>query len=394
MQNNQSTGAHRLRALMPRLFALCLTLSGLLLMTLTTPQAYADGGAPNLAYVAGGAQGLSVVDIGQQKVIKTVALAGNPAAVYLTLDGRYVYVAQPGLNRVTMLDANSGGTVCSVGIPGQPSLFAYDPGVNILYVAGNGAASITALEGNSCAIKKTLATSGPVYGMGPAIVGSGQNGGADNQLWFSTSSALNVYQQGKIQSISIPGGPQYVTVPQGATVYVTTRAGTVVAVSLQTLQPTAPLVTGGDFGPMDYDMFTGEVYVPDKKHNQLDVLTPIYSESTSLPKEPNHVIPLGVAPQSVAITSDGNLGFVALADGHVAMLDIPGKTLINTISVGGTPSFIITGLYPPPSGSQKGPTVSNSTPFSTMLLYIMAGVALLLLLVIVFLMILAKRRRV
>src|SRR5256885_2302628 len=30
--------------------------------------AYADGGAPNLAYVAGSAKGISVIDIGQQKV--------------------------------------------------------------------------------------------------------------------------------------------------------------------------------------------------------------------------------------------------------------------------------------------------------------------------------------
>ncbi|MBV9231804.1 MAG: hypothetical protein JOZ18_21020, partial [Chloroflexi bacterium] len=62
-------------------------------------------------------------------------------------------------------------------------------------------------------------------------------------------------------------------------------------------------------------------------------------------------IKLGVTPASVAITSDGQLGFVALSGGNVAMLDIPGRQIINTIPVGGDPHFIITGLYPPAIGT-------------------------------------------
>ncbi len=381
------------RILLPRLLGLCVALCGMLLIAPRTPTALADGGAPNLAYVAGGAQGLSVVDIGQQKVTQNIALGGDPAMIYLTLDGRYIYVAQPGLNKVTLLAALTGATVCSITVPGQPSLLAFDAGVNTLYVAGNGASGITALNGNSCTLQKTIATSSPVYGMGTAEVGSGTNGGTGNQLWFTTTSALNVYQDGKIQSIAIVGGPQYITIPAGATVYVTTHQGTVVAVNLQTLKATAPLLTGGDFGPMDFDAFTSEVYVPDKKHNQLVVLTPLAYGSDTVPPEPNHVIPLGVAPQSVAITSDGNLGFVALAGGNVAMLDIPGKTLISTIAVGGNPRFIITGLYPPTTPDKQQTTTANGTPIPATLLYIMAVVALLLLLVIAFLLILARRRK-
>jgi hypothetical protein len=60
---------------------------------------------------------------------------------------------------------------------------------------------------------------------------------------------------------------------------------------------------------------------------------------------------LGVSPQSIAITSDGQLGFVALQGGNVAMLDIPGKAVVNTFHVGGNPRFIITGLYPPLIGT-------------------------------------------
>ena len=55
---------------------------------------------------------------------------------------------------------------------------------------------------------------------------------------------------------------------------------------------------------------------------------------------------MSAAPQSVAITSDGQLSFVALDNGSVVMLDIPGRQVVNTFQVGGYPHFIITGLYP------------------------------------------------
>lgn len=102
---------------------------------------------------------------------------------------------------------------------------------------------------------------------------------------------------------------------------------------------------------MDYNAFTSEVYLPDMLNKRVDVLTPIFPGSSALPHEPNYSIRLGVVPQSVAITSDGQLGFIALAGGNVAMLDLPGKQIINTILVGGNPHFIITGLYPPLIGT-------------------------------------------
>lgn len=358
------------------------------------PLAHADGGAPNLAYVAGGGQGISVIDIAQQKITHTFVLAGDPAALYLTLDGRYLYAAQPGLNQVSMLEASSGRLVCSASVPGQPSLLAFDAGVNLLYAAGNGAANITAIASGTCTIKKTIPTSGPVYGLATAEVGSGPNGGTGNQLWFTTHNNLNVYtiQPDATRSIAIPGDPQYISIPPGATVYTTTRQGTVVAVSLQDLKPTAPLLAGGDFGPMDFDAFTGQIYVPDRKHRVVDVLAPIYLGVTTLPKEPNHVIQLDVAPQSVAITGDGNLGFFALSGGNVVMYDVAGKTVSTMLAVGGKPRFIITGLYPPTvrNSSQNN---ANGTPIPANALLWLAVGALLLLLVIILLIASGRRKK-
>ena len=362
------------------------------LLAMPAPRAHADGGAPNLAYIAGGGKGVIIFDVAQQKVTGDIALGGDPFMLYLTLDGRFLYVAQPGLNQVSMLNTSTQQVVCSASIPGQPSLLAFDPGVNLLYVAGKGASTITALAGNSCAIKKTIATRGPVYGLATAEVGAGPNGGTGNQLWFTTAGSLNVYTQpDKIQSIPIPGNPAYITIPPGATVYTATRQGTVMAVSLETLQPTPPLLTGGDFGPMDFNTYTGEIYVPDKKHNVVDVLTPMYFGNT-IPHEPEQAIQLAGPPQSVAITGDGNLGFFALAGGSVALFDIPGRQVSDTFTVGGSPRFIITGLYPPTIRNAPQNN-ANGSPIPTTPLIFLALLALLLLVVLALLILLVRWRK-
>jgi DNA-binding beta-propeller fold protein YncE len=335
-----------------KVYSICSVLLLVLLLLPTTQHAYADGGAPNLAYVAGASKGIGVIDIAQQKVINNFSLNGDPHMVYLSLDGRFLYIAQPSLDRVTLLAAKTGQTVCSANVPGQPTLLAFDAGINILYAAGNKANTITEIDPIDCSIKKTLTTSGNVYGMNVAVVGSGVSGGNGNQLWVATSTSMNVYtNNGQIASIPIPGGPQYVTIPAGEFVYVTTRSGNVYAIDLASRKPLPPLLTGGQFGPMDYDAITGQVYVPDMQHKQIDALSPINPGTTVPQHEPDHIIRLGVAPQSIAITSDGQLAFIALQGGNVAMLDIPGRQIFNTLYVGGNPHFIITGLYPPVLGT-------------------------------------------
>ena len=125
---------------------------------------------------------------------------------------------------------------------------------------------------------------------------------------------------------------------------------------------------------MDYDAVIGEIYAPDEQNQQIDVLTPLSPGTQPIPHEPNRVIHLNGAPQSVAITSDGQLGFVALSGGKVVMLDVPGRQIANTIDVGGTPHFIITGLYPPLLGS----TPQEATTWR-IIINIAAGVVLLVL---------------
>ncbi|HKF37460.1 MAG TPA: hypothetical protein VKB35_11225 [Ktedonobacteraceae bacterium] len=138
-------------------------------------------------------------------------------------------------------------------------------------------------------------------------------------------------------SVALADGPQSLSIPPGsATVYVTTRAGTVDAVTRPS-HTLFQLLRGGAFGTMDYDALSDEVYVPDAQRNVVDVLALVDAGMNVLPTEPEHVFHLPASPQAVAITNDGQLGFVAMRGGSVAMLDLLGRQVVYTAFLGGTP---------------------------------------------------------
>src|SRR5258708_19165741 len=131
-------------------------LACLCLVLLTPLTSYADGGAPNRAYVAGITQGISVIDIAQQQVLNSLPAQGDPHEVLLSLDGRFLYVTQPQQGDLALLSAATGATICKAALPGQPALLALDISSNTLYVAGNGSSSVTALDPSTCNLKRSL----------------------------------------------------------------------------------------------------------------------------------------------------------------------------------------------------------------------------------------------
>src|ERR1700736_5926418 len=108
------------------------------LLILLTPATHADGGAPTLAYVAGTSQGVTVIDVAQQKVTGSVPATGDPHAILLSGDARFLYVTEPQAGKVAIKAAKTGETICTADLPGQPSLLTLAPDYSALYAAGNG----------------------------------------------------------------------------------------------------------------------------------------------------------------------------------------------------------------------------------------------------------------
>jgi YVTN family beta-propeller protein len=356
--------------MLKKLVLLAFSALGLVALLAIVPGAHADGGAPNLAYIAGSNKGVSIIDVAQQKVTGTINVGGDPHAVALSLDARFLYVTQPSTNQFSIIAARTSEKICTANVPGTPSVLVVDNNTNLVYVGGNQSPNVSVIDGTNCAIKRTLATDGPVYGLGIATVGSTLPNSSGSQIWVSASKTVQIFdgnsgkQIGKI-ALANPG---YIAIPPGTTSYVTLRTGGMVAIDLGT-QKIVPLLSTGTFGPMDYDATTGEIYVPDLGNKQLLILTPV-NTGVALPREPNRSISLNDKPAAIAITSDGQLGFVALQGGDVLMLDIPGRQSITTLHVGGTPHAIITGLYPPTIGTTPQ-QASNATNIANIIGYVL-----------------------
>src|SRR5712692_11918261 len=206
-----------------RVSSLLSVLALLLFFVPYAQQSRADGGAPNLAYVAGAAHGIGVIDISQQKVTNSITIGGDPQMILLSLDGRYLYVTQPTLGRVAIISARSGQTICAASLAGQPTLLALGPQSGALYAAGNGTSIVSVLNPTTCALQHTYQTQSPVYGIGVGLVGAGNN--LHDQLWVSGTTSLTFFNQNGQLSEHIPveGGPQYLSLPGGYALYVTTR---------------------------------------------------------------------------------------------------------------------------------------------------------------------------
>ena len=176
-------------------YGCCFLYTLLLLVGLFPSPAYADGGAPQLAYVAGPAQGISIIDIAQGRVTGTIAVDGNPRTILLSPDGHALYVTQPTLGRVAVIAAKTGKTLCTASLPGQPSLLALSLDSTVLYAAGQGDTNVRALDPATCAIQRTFETREPVYGLAVAAsTAADATPSTPNQLWITGSTALTVFE--------------------------------------------------------------------------------------------------------------------------------------------------------------------------------------------------------
>jgi DNA-binding beta-propeller fold protein YncE len=308
---------------------------------------------------------VGVIDVAQQRVTRSFAVAGDPYMILLNPDGSLLYVTQPGAGRVTALATKTGQVICDMTFSGHPALLALSVDGTELYVAGLNEMVISVLNAQTCALERSFDAPEPVSW----LVATGSNGPVNDtlhtQLWVAGNASVSILdEQGHLQdTIVVPGGPRFLSLPGGLTAYVATRQGSVLAIDMLARRIIAPLISGGAFGSMDYNAITGEIYVPDQRRDQVDVLTPVLGGSGVMPREPAQVIHVHGSPQAVAITNDGQLGFVALSGGQVEMLDIPGRSIARTISVGGTPRFIITGAYPPaivPTPHLSSPSSPNT----------------------------------
>ncbi|HLY32534.1 MAG TPA: YncE family protein [Ktedonobacterales bacterium] len=329
--------------------------------------AQADGGAPNLAYVAGaGANGqnLAIIDIAQRHETGHITLGGSPVGVVLSVDSRFAFVTERAANRLAIVDTRAKQVAATLPLGRAPTALAVDPSQSILYAVETGSNALAIIDTNARRVVATIPVGVKPTGVAVAAANSGIQNTADEEIYVANSGSNNVSVIGAnerrvIATIPTPASPLAVSIPtMGGVAYVTTRAGSVLAISLSAhrLLGTIWQTPDDQLGVMDYDAATGQVYVPDATTGQVALLTPAADSGQGAftpPTEPARLLPFGGGPAAIAITFEGSFGFVAeRAVGKVAIFDATTRHILGIASVGGAPTALVTGAYPPPLSSQ------------------------------------------
>ncbi len=327
------------------LLALVLACSGVLAL-LPVGATRADGGAPNLAYVAGtgdAGNGLAIIDIAQRKVTRTITLGGAPWGVVLSADNRYAYVTEQAAGQMAIIDTRTYAVTGTIATGAGATGLAIDlADAAQVFVANRDAGTVTALDPDHRRVLATIAvgqqpTGIAIAGLGTSIGGAPQvfvaNAGSD------TVSVIDALSRQVTATIPVPGGPQYVVVLANASVaYVTTRAGQVVVIALATHTVVGTLVRrdGASLGVMDYDAVTSQIYVPDAASGDVSIFAPVTaSGGGGFPNASIQHFPIAGGPSAVAITFDGAYAFIAQRDaGQVTMLDATTRQPLASIAVG------------------------------------------------------------
>ncbi|MGH2485234.1 MAG: YncE family protein, partial [Ktedonobacterales bacterium] len=336
----------------------------------------ADGGAPNLVYVTGaGAHGdqLAIVDIGKRQVIADTPVGAGASAVALSTDARSAYVANAHSGQLTIVDTRSHKVSANIHVGVGASSLVLDL-IHLpyhLFVASSGSNTVSVVDPDARKVVATVPVGRAPTGVAIVYSGNGLRAGntpdAEVYVANSGSKSLTIISASTFQvkaTISLPDVPVGVVIPGlGGIGYVSTLDGSVLAVNLATHQLLGTVYTfQGTPGAMDYDAVTGDIYVPYAAAGMVAVLRPAAVPAAGAaftpPAEPVRTLAFTGDPAAVAITFDGALGFVAQQEGgSVAMFDGATHKPLTTIAVGGAPTALVTGAYPPALAPQTAGTL-------------------------------------
>ncbi|HKV83521.1 MAG TPA: hypothetical protein VJN88_03135, partial [Ktedonobacterales bacterium] len=140
--------------------------------------ALADGGAPNLAYVAGGgANGsdLDVIDMSKLNVSWHTTLDSAPYSVLLSADSHELFATEPAANRLIFVGARDHHVDTSLALGARPTAMALDlaSSPNQLYVTEQGSNAVAVVDTSKRHVVATIPVGSQPSGLAVAGASSG-----------------------------------------------------------------------------------------------------------------------------------------------------------------------------------------------------------------------------
>jgi YVTN family beta-propeller protein len=183
----------------------------------------------NYAYVANLSDNtVSVVNISNDTVVKTITVGTNPFAVAVDEAGKSVYVGNFGSNNVSVISTSTNAVTATIPVQTQPQGVAVSPNGKTVYVANGSSGTVSVI--NTATKKVTANISVPGQPAGVAVTPNGAfvyvaNYGANNV------AVINTITNAVVASVPAGTGPTWVAIsPDGTTVYVTNQTSSSVTV--------------------------------------------------------------------------------------------------------------------------------------------------------------------
>jgi YVTN family beta-propeller protein len=217
---------------------------------------------------------VSVLDCASNRIARTIALprGSRPVGLALSPDGRDLYSADGGSDRVSVIDVRTSRVVASVRVGRQPLSVAVSPDGATLYTANSGSGNLSVISARTRRVVRAIPT-----GRFPSAVAVTPDGASV----FVTNELAGVTvldaASGTVQARLATPSPFGVAIsPDGARAYVTDLGPgdlTVIDTRMHQVSSTVSI------GPTGTDPFTVQatadaIYVVNQGKNTLSIIDP------------------------------------------------------------------------------------------------------------------------
>jgi YVTN family beta-propeller protein len=282
-----------------------------------------SAGAANPQHaLAAGVSGVVGIRTGSDRIALATPLAGTPGSV--TVGGGSAWVANPGAQRVSRIDAGSGVVTDSVLVRAEPGSIVYGGGA--IWVAGTDAATVTRIDPTTESVIQTI----PLPGVNPVAIAYGPAGLCVADSGDKALFEINPVSDLLKRTLSLDLQPSAVLL-RGRTVWVTGyNDATLEKINAETGHVFARVRVGN--GPASVAYAVGSLWVA----NSLDSTVSRIDAAT---RKVTATIAVGSGPDAVAVGS-GAVWVANQYSGTVSRIDPRRDRVVASIEVGGAPSSL------------------------------------------------------
>ena len=272
--------------------------------------------------LAAGVSGVVAVKTASDRIALTTPLVGTPGSV--TAGAGSAWVANPGAQQVSRIDARSGVVVDDLPVAAEPGSIVYGGGA--IWVAGTDAATVTRIDPTTESVTQTI----PLPGVNPVAIAYGAAG-----LWVADSGDKELFEINPIsdslkRTLSLDLQPSAVLI-RGRSVWVAGyNDATLERINPETGRVLALVHVGN--GPASIGYAAGSLWVTNSLDSTVSRIDPATSEVTA-------TIAVGSGPDAVA-AGPGAVWVANQYSGTVSRIDPRIDRVVASVKVGGAPSSL------------------------------------------------------